>query len=136
MTKILWRPQLAVGIEAIDHDHKILIRYINDLDAAIHTDRFNTKTVARTLVRLIEYTREHFEREEQAMRKVHYPHYDEHIAEHRKCVDAIQDLCHEFIAKPDRVSAEHLYQFATDWLINHIILVDMRMAPYVRGVWV
>lgn len=135
MGVITWRRQLSVGQPAIDEDHKHLIEYLNQLDAALDAQVYLPSRVAKILVRLLEYTKEHFGREEKLMRMAHYPRLEEHIRQHRECVAKIAALSNEFTKDPSRASGEHIYSFTADWLVRHIIMEDTLLTPYVRGVW-
>lgn len=135
MGAIAWRRQLSVGQPAIDEDHKHLIEYLNELDAALGASRFQPIRVAKILVKLLEYTKEHFAREERIMQIVHYPRYEEHVALHREAVRKVSELSSRFSVEPTHENAEKLYKFTADWLVRHIIMVDTQLTPYVRGVW-
>lgn len=135
MGAIAWRRQLSVGQPSIDEDHKHLIDYLNELDAALCAPRFQPVRVAKILVKLLEYTKEHFAREERIMQLVHYPRYEDHVRQHHEAVRALSDLSNQFSLDPSHGSAERLYKFTADWLVRHIILQDTQLTPYVRGVW-
>ncbi|SMH58063.1 bacteriohemerythrin [Azospirillum agricola] len=135
MSVILWRRQLSVGQPTIDDDHKHLIAYLNELDAALNAERFQPVRVAKILVKLLEYTKEHFAREERMMQAVRYPHFREHAEQHREAVRAVSELSHSFSVEPTHENAAKLYKFTADWLVRHIILQDTQLTPYVKGVW-
>ncbi|HYH39231.1 MAG TPA: hemerythrin family protein [Azospirillum sp.] len=136
MGAIAWRRQLSVGQPSIDDDHKHLIEYLNELDAALNARVYMPARVAKTLMKLLEYTHQHFQREEKIMEKVHFPKLEEHRQRHVAAVKAIGDLSNVFAKEPTRANGERIYAFTADWLVNHIIMEDTQIAPYVRGVWV
>ncbi len=135
MAAIHWRRQLSVGQPSIDEDHKHLIDYLNQLDEALHARTFLPAKVAMTLMHLLEYTHEHFAREERIMQMVKYPKFAEHKAQHVYGVKMISQLSAHFTQDPTHANAERIYSFTADWLVNHIILQDTQLTPYVRGVW-
>ena len=135
MGAITWRRQLSVGQPAIDDDHKHLIEYLNELDAALAAPRFQPVRVAKILIKLLEYTKEHFAREERIMQIVRYPKFEEHVAMHRSAVRMVSELSNRFAIEPTHENAAQLYKFTADWLVRHIILMDTQLTPYVRGVW-
>ena len=108
MGAITWRRQLSVGQPAIDDDHKHLIEYLNELDAALAAPRFQPVRVAKILIKLLEYTKEHFAREERIMQIVHYPKFDEHVAMHRAAVQKVSELSNQFSNEPTHENAERL----------------------------
>lgn len=136
MTKIAWRRQMSVGQPTIDEDHKHLIGYLNDLGDALEAQKFPPVRVAKVLAALLEYTHDHFAREERMMVQAHYPDYDAHVLKHREAVRVIAGLANSFSKEPTRVNAERLYNFTAEWLVRHIIMEDSRLAPYVRGLWI
>ena len=136
MGAIAWRRQLGVGQPSIDEDHKHLIEYLNELDTALNAHVYRPQIVAKTLVKLLEYTQQHFRREEKIMEMVHYPKLEDHKRRHAQAVKAIGDLSNTFAKEPTRANGERIYAFTADWLVNHIIMEDTQIAPYVRGVWV
>jgi len=136
MGAIAWRRQLSVGQPSIDEDHKHLIAYLNDLDAALGAEVYNPARVAKTLMKLLEYTQQHFRREERMMELVHYPKIEEHKHQHAEAVKAISDLSNTFAREPSHANGERIYAFAAHWLVHHIIMQDTQLTPYVRGVWV
>lgn len=136
MGAIAWRRQLSVGQPSIDDDHRHLIDYLNELDAALTARVYAPARVAKTLMKLLEYTHQHFQREERIMAAVHFPKLEEHKRRHVEAVKAIGDLSNVFSKEPTRANGERIYAFTADWLVNHIIMEDTQIAPYVRGVWV
>lgn len=136
MGVITWRRQLSVGQPSIDEDHKHLIGYLNELDTALNARTFYAARVAQILVKLLEYTRDHFGREEKIMQLVQYPKIDDHVRQHREAVKMLGDLSNVFAQDPTHQNAERIYNFTANWLVNHIIMQDTQLTPYVRGVWV
>ncbi len=135
MVDICWRSKLSVGVPEIDQDHKVLIGHLNALGHAVNDGDYDGRAVARTLVELIQYTRAHFEREERLMARIRYPELETHKVEHARAVRTIQDLAQSFSEEPGQRSARELYAFVADWLVSHIIMNDMKLAPDSKGVW-
>lgn len=135
MPHIMWRSRMSVGVDQIDDDHKRLINCLNDLDRAIDGDGdvYEPKAVAQQLLTLVQYTRDHFEREEELMRSISYADYDEHRREHEEGRLALQKISQTFCADPNREEARRIYTFALEWLMHHIMIVDTRMARHVPG---
>jgi len=129
---MIWRKQLEIGDEAIDKDHKYLICLINTVELTLripqHRDMLPT-----TLTQLVEYTHEHFEREESIMLAMSYPHYDRHKQQH-------QLLIRELTAIKQKIEAKHDGGFTDDecdslanlfrhWLADHLMKEDMLLKP-------
>ncbi|MBP2293550.1 bacteriohemerythrin [Azospirillum rugosum] len=133
MPYIIWRSRMSVGIERIDEDHKQMIRCVNDLDQAINQATYDPRLTAQTLLRLCEYTKSHFDREEKLMLAVEYPDYAVHKLQHDTARRALQDICEEFMEEPAKMVAERIYKFAAEWLVQHILMADMKMVPHIVG---
>ncbi|WP_142850125.1 bacteriohemerythrin [Telmatospirillum sp. J64-1] len=133
---ITWRDALNVGEEDIDSDHRQLVEMINSFEKAISGPQIDHKAVARLILGLFQYTKDHFEREEALQRRIRYPYYESHCKAHR---DVIREL-HSIIEGYGKLKEEgrrdaivrHLASFLRDWLIKHIIESDLRMAPYIK----
>jgi hemerythrin len=135
MKAIHWRPQLSVGQPSIDQDHKHLIEYLNDLHAVIVAPAFSPVRAAKVLMKLLEYTHDHFAREENIMRKARYPRIEDHMRQHVEAVKAISDMSKAFTGEPTKANALRIYKFTGDWLVHHIIMEDTQLTPFVRGIW-
>ncbi|WP_448203232.1 bacteriohemerythrin [Azospirillum sp. sgz302134] len=133
MPHIVWRSRMSVGIERIDEDHKQLIRLLNDLDLAINQTSFDPKLAAQTLLRLFEYTKNHFDREEMLMRAVEFPGFPEHKRMHDSAKKTLQDVSSDFMEHPSKAAAERIYSFTADWLVHHILIEDMKLMPCIVG---
>src|ERR1039457_4514872 len=80
-----WNNDLDVGNAFIDDDHRNLIALLNIVSFAIESGK--GKLVLEALLSdLIQYTQEHFKREEAVMRNIHYRDFLEHKSEHQKLI--------------------------------------------------
>lgn len=88
---IRWTPELSVGIDEIDSQHKELVDVLNQLHVAIMerhaTPRHAARDAAEILNRLVDYTRIQFAVEEALMRLLEYPDYEAHKAQHEELVE-------------------------------------------------
>lgn len=129
---IVWRPELSVGNEIIDDDHKALIEVINKYQGAV--DSMDHEAIKEVFEELFKYTEEHFEREEKLQQAVHYPYYRSHQELHRQLINKLVDINEAFLNETQQNgSFEMTRQLLRRWLIDHIIKEDLKMAPYVRG---
>ncbi|CAA7617087.1 conserved hypothetical protein [Candidatus Terasakiella magnetica] len=129
---ISWSKDLAVGNTEIDDDHRELIGIINEFEA-------ETKKAAGTvddahmrhiLGRLQIYAQDHFAREEyvQAIAK-----YDG-LAENKREHEALTRTLGDFIARFDngtlgdrRGSTDQMSSFLSNWLMGHVLKIDLKM---------
>ncbi|MCW8916631.1 MAG: bacteriohemerythrin [Magnetovibrio sp.] len=131
MQDIKWTEDLSVGVVVLDDDHKKLIKILNTLFAASFAGVADS-VLEKTLVELEEYTKFHFDREEQFLAEHDYPSLEPHKFQHEKL---IKDL-HEYTARAreqgtDGLSAD-VMMFLRTWLINHIKEQDLVYADYLK----
>lgn len=130
---IEWRDALCVGEPQIDSDHKHLIKLINDFETAI-SGHVNHKQVAAVLLGLVEYTGQHFAREEQIQLNIRYPFVESHRKQHRDVLKKLGGLLQEYSESHGEIRDKMIHEmtdFLKAWLIDHIIESDLRMRPYV-----
>ena len=110
----------------IDNDHRKLINMANAFFEALANGQGND-VQSKVLNNLIVYTREHFGREEAEMQRINYASSAAHKNEHTKLIQQVGELK----AKLDsggKLNAVTIYNFLSDWLRNHILLVDKKLA--------
>ncbi len=125
---------MCVGEEMVDSDHKHLVDLINAFEIAI-SGKIDHKKVARVLLGLVEYTGEHFAREEELQLAIRYPYYESHRRSHRDVLKKLSEIVGEYTKAAngpvrDRMVRD-LANFLKEWLVDHIIQSDLRMKPYV-----
>jgi hemerythrin-like metal-binding protein len=118
MQKIIWTPDMSVGVEIIDYQHKQFIDIIADLHAALYEHKLPAQ-ISVTLKKLEEYASLHFETEEGYFNKFNYEFKDEHRQEHEKFKKDLISF-HERYEKEGIGIAEELVDFSIDWLVEHI----------------
>jgi hemerythrin len=128
---VTWDDSLSVGIKDIDDDHKKLLGLINNLQNAVYYptgERFERQA----LDELVDYTKYHFEREEQLMLKHDYADFAEHKLQHEKMIEEVVRYM-EAYEKNAESTLEELTQFLKQWLIRHIKGTDKQYSAYLLG---
>lgn len=120
-----WTDALLTGDAVIDDQHRSLFELLDQLRLA--ADEQRTMLAAYAITRLKHYVREHFQTEEDVMRRCHYPQLDEHIGEHEKFRNKLVEFQGKAVLLD--ISAE-MVDFLIDWLVNHVTKSDMRFVPY------
>lgn len=136
MPLLVWRDQLSVGSKVIDEDHQRLIGFVNDLHDAV-SEAQSEKVVGKILVELIEYTRDHFKREEKLMQAGGYPDYERHCGIHATLTRQVLVFAEKYVRTPTDQVKRELIDFLAAWLVDHIIKEDRRIGAFMRGkqVW-
>lgn len=134
MLLITWSNDLSVNVKKFDREHMKLIGIVNDLHSAMGSCR-GKEAIAHSFGRLIDYTKSHFEAEEQLMETLAYPGYLDHKAQHDELTKTIMHIHNEFFEGKMFITA-HVMNLLKDWWSNHILRSDKRYAPYLndRGI--
>jgi hemerythrin-like metal-binding protein len=132
MTYLVWSNDLAVGNTFIDNDHQKLIDMVNRLHALMQEGK-GKEVLDKVLGNLITYTREHFRREEDLMRKMQFHGFSAHQQEHEKLLQQVMELQRKFESGAATLSLQVLH-FLRDWLINHIGKSDRELAIAAHGI--
>lgn len=127
MATIIWKDFYSVGDPSLDAQHQQMIGVINELYEAMEK-KSAQKVIKPILDRLVKYTFDHFEHEEEAMLAVEYPDLIEHKALHDKIRQKTLDLKDN----ADFVTAQNLLAFLKEWWMGHIQTVDKKYAPYLE----
>ncbi len=128
-----WREHLSVGIRRIDEQHKELFRRFDALLTACN-QRKGKEEVHGVLRFLDDYIRSHFAMEEQLQKKLDYPYYNEHKAQHETFIKDFRKLQDEFAEGGASLSLViQTNQTLVKWFINHIHALDQALADYARG---
>ncbi len=129
---VKWRDSMSVGVAHLDDDHQQLLDYLNRLEDALLNNAGASKQVAQVLLGVMQYTEEHFEREEQAMSAAGCRDLEVHRAEHLDLTTKARDLAHKYTQAPDGETAWAFYDLLSNWLTNHIIQRDVPEARYLK----
>ncbi len=121
-----WQDDLAVGIDAVDGEHRLQVRLVDALEAAVRAGR-GRGIVAEILQRLEETTRVHFLGEELLMRLHSYERQGPHAEEHRQLMEQLRALRELEPSAGERALAEPIERIRA-WLTGHIRGADRAFA--------
>jgi hemerythrin len=126
---ITWKEFYSVGCRELDDQHKQILGIINDLYAALQSGR-EREEIKGLLDRLVQYTMDHFQREEELMEERGYSEVAQHRTVHEHMTQKTIDLRKRFGA----VSGQDLLVFLKEWWVNHICGTDKQYSPYMEPV--
>ncbi len=132
MSFFSWNDKFSMGVDVIDHDHRILVDLIDQLHEAFVNGNPDS-TVTPVLDTLVDYTRFHFAREEDLMAKAGYPGLDQHKEVHRTLRRQVEDI-QARVQNGTRMGNE-LLAFLQDWLYFHILEQDRAYSPYMSALF-
>lgn len=130
---IKWNPELEIGIEEIDRQHKALINAVNNFLQAC-TEGKGKEEVGRTMNFLSDYVVTHFNYEQEYQKKFGYPKYEEHLKMHQAFLKEVENLKRQY--EKEGVSLHFAIQVSrkvVDWIITHIGKADADFAAYVKS---
>lgn len=78
-------------LDSIEAEHRVQVGMIDALLSA-DANGLDATEVDEILLRLLEYTRLHFLSEELLMRLHAYEHHDEHVLEHRRMLEQLEQI--------------------------------------------
>ncbi len=130
--KIEWTSDLSVGVDSIDAQHKELFKRTNDLLEACMRGE-GTDTVVTTIGFLTQYVIEHFNAEEEVMRRAKFSGYAEHARLHREFRKTVEAFADEVVRKGAGTdTVVKVNRLIVGWLNNHIRRADKAMTAAIR----
>jgi len=133
MRAFKWCDDLSVGIEEIDEDHRRLIKCLDDLFTACYAGQ-GPQVLSKILCCLMKYTREHFSREEDIMRRIGYSALEDHRAAHAELVTELDDIIEQFEISNSHELSNKTLQFLEDWLTHHILIEDKKIGKFTGAI--
>lgn len=137
---IFWRPQISIGHDDIDNDHRYLILLINTVELVLRFPE-DGHNVELALDELRRYAGKHFEREERIQVACGYLHLDQHKLEHRRLLQELDALIERVrlsltasAAGLDAIKEQSpvITQFLRKWLLDHVMKSDMQLVHLFR----
>lgn len=126
MALIDWKDEFAIGIAAVDYEHRELIRMINELHAQLAAPGASADAVGAFLGEINARISAHFALEEKEMRDRHYDALVEHKRDHERLLDEIRDLMDQY-EDDERFDERELARRLTDWFAIHFRTHDARL---------
>jgi methyl-accepting chemotaxis protein len=127
---ITWGQKYYIGLQSIDDQHKVLVDLINELYDAFGSNK-NKKIIKRVLEELLDYTVYHFGHEEELFHKHGYKESDNHEEQHEKFIERVKQFKTDF-EKGNALLSFDLIEFLKNWLLNHILKIDVRYVPFLK----
>ena len=124
------KPEYYTGVDFIDQEHTRLFELAEETHELLYDSLLVDKSdkIVELISELINYTRTHFTHEEEYQKSIGYPHLQEHAAQHRAFEDKLMEFDFDRIEndfESQNETVEELLGFLANWLVNHILKVDM-----------
>jgi len=122
MEPFFWKQTYETGLKQIDRDHRTILELANTLYNAIHNDA-GRAAVLQSCQKIVDYTEEHFAREEKYMEACGYSRIEEHKLEHARLKDEARRLLLR-LELDSSGSATGIYHVLREMFIEHIPAYD------------
>lgn len=132
MANIHWTPDMSVGVDSLDNDHKLLLSLVNQLDDAIRAGK-GEDSVSSVLDAMIDYASYHFAREEALLEACGYPDDEAHSHTHQVLRMQVKQIRDRYLANPDTIHDREVLAFLKNWLTAHIMGRDKLYAPFMAS---
>ena len=126
----IWNEKLTLGVETMDDEHKNLVEKINQLITQLQAqyDKEDKNALYNAFIDLASYTQEHFSHEEKYMESIDYPQLNSHKKIHEKLLTQVGLYGAQI--QNGTLDDQKLITFLRNWLISHIMGVDMQYAKH------
>jgi hemerythrin len=124
---IVWKPEYAVGNDAIDAQHQKMFAIINNVYSQMRAGLSNDE-MHHLLEAAHAYAQKHFRSEEDAMRSYGYPDLEIHQREHRKYEQEVRSLMRRQARQVEPLAYD-LLSFLKNWWQEHVTNRDQQYAP-------
>ena len=128
-----WTKDFEIGVEQIDIEHRNIIENYDKLYTMMQVGLAHTY-YKELLDFLKEYVDTHFEHEEQLQLGIGYDRFDAHKEHHDKFKARLYSIMKEHskedISQRDLIS---ISLFIKDWLLNHILIEDMKIREFLTA---
>lgn len=130
-TKIPWEDSYKCGHQLIDSQHKNLLNLASSLyEAALAGSP--KETIQSIMIKILNDTEQHFEDEENLLKRINYPDFDEHTHIHSRILTQGRELYSQYIN--ESISVGDIFDFfLTENLTKHLIEVDQKYFSFVNG---
>lgn len=120
------KPEYYIGVDTIDNEHAELFRIANDAYELLKNDFVPDKfdDIVAIILKLKEYTKQHFADEEAYMLNIGYKRYLSQKAAHDEFIDKINSIDFESIDHNQTEVLLNILDFLNDWLVHHIVEKD------------
>lgn len=125
-----WKERYSLNIPTIDTQHKKLFEIGNRAyELAILNDGYDHYDEIMSIVdELLDYTKYHFEYEEELMEKYKYTGITHQHKEHNFYVDKIKNISEENVDADQQKAVLDILDFLSEWISSHILISDRKYA--------
>ncbi|NLN66021.1 MAG: hemerythrin family protein [Clostridiaceae bacterium] len=129
---IEWTPNLSVGVEMIDEQHKVWFQKADQLFEAGRSGRAK-EYIFQMFEFLDEYTKSHFVDEERYMASIGYPEIEAQKRMHKSFIDDLAKLRKDYLESGGNILLlVNANKMVVNWLTKHISTMDKKIGEYAK----
>ena len=124
------KPEYYTGIAQIDEEHKKLFEIADEAYELYKNEFIPDKYdhIAKILNELRDYTKIHFQHEEEYMKSINYKGMFMQKVQHDQFCQKLDELDLEHLDENSEEVIQEVLTFLTDWLVHHILETDKKIA--------
>lgn len=131
---LVWNDTYMTGVKEIDEQHMILVHTLNEAHTTLKKDN-KIETLEQITQDLLSYALYHFETEEELMQEYGFQEVSEdnaheHLEQHRAFSEKVVGI-RDGLKTETPIAPEELLDFLQQWLLNHILNTDMKLADFI-----
>lgn len=130
MSLIHWMPENNSNIDFIDHQHRDIASFINELNRMLEQQPHSQDT-QRLIKKILNRAISHFAQEENLMEQHEVPDLKTHENEHYFFEDTICAV-EDCVKADDIPTAQQKLQLLAEWFVDHIQEMDQEALQYVK----
>jgi hemerythrin len=127
--RVQWNDRLTTGVGAVDAAHRELVDLHNRIVSASEQE-VSVSRVRERIRTFLLYARWHFHEEEEYMRRIRYPGYVDHKADHNRLLDDAGDFVTSLGAALTREDGPAIVSYFNFWLTRHMTEKDRALRDY------
>lgn len=123
-----WTDNYSLGVASIDEQHQRLVAMGKELQELVETregDDIYDELISM-LDGLKEYTRYHFDYEEEIMERLGFDGLDEHKKQHSDFIDRLENIDFDSVDEDQATFAKDLLRVVSVWIFKHIVGTDAK----------
>lgn len=124
------KDEYLTGIESIDNEHRVLFEIADEIYQLCKNEFVPDKYdhIVNLIEKLKNYTIVHFQHEEEYMESINYKRMFTQKIQHDNFRRKLDTMDLEIIDDNQEEAIQDLLQFVTDWLVEHIMETDKKIA--------
>ncbi|NLL77530.1 MAG: hemerythrin family protein [Clostridiales bacterium] len=124
------KDEYLTGIEQIDNEHRVLFEIAEEIYQLCVNEFVPDKYdhITNLIQRLKDYSAMHFKNEEDYMESIQYKRMFTQKIQHDNFIRKLDNMDLEIVDQNQEQIIKDLLKFVTDWLIEHILETDKRIA--------